>query len=170
MPFDPFERGTVGATDLTLSRLGLGAAPLAGLYREVRDEDAVALIEHAWQMGIRSFDAAPLYGYGNGERRMGLALRDKPRDEFAFSTKVGRLAIPVDHVPPGADVDRQRQGDVEDAYYKGTPPVRMVYDYSYDGVMRSVEESLVRLGLDRVDILYIHDPDDHWEQAISGAW
>jgi D-threo-aldose 1-dehydrogenase len=170
LPFEPFERVTVGTTGLTLTRLGLGAAPLAGLYREVRDEDAVALIEHAWDIGIRSFDAAPLYGYGNGERRMGLALHDKPRDEFAFSTKVGRLAIPRDRIAAGADVDRQRQGEVEDAYYKGTPPVRMVFDYSYDGVMRSVEESLERLNLDRVDILYIHDPDDHWEQAITGAW
>src|SRR4051812_35992543 len=151
-----------------MTRLGLGAAPLAGLYREVRDEDAIALIDHAWDMGIRSFDAAPLYGYGNGERRMGAALRRKPRDEFTFSTKVGRLAVPRGLIRDGADVDRQMQGAVEDAYYKGTPPVRMVFDYSYDGVMRSVEESLGRLGLSRVDILYMHDPDDHWEEAISG--
>src|SRR4051794_8243543 len=170
LPFDPFERVTVGATGLTLTRLGLGAAPLAGLYREVRDEDAVSLINHAWDMGVRSYDAAPLYGYGNGERRMGAALHDKPREQFAFSTKVGRLAIPRDQVPAGADVDRQLRGSVEDAYYKGTPPVRMVFDYSYDGVMRSVEESLRRLDLDRVDILYIHDPDDHWDEAIGGAW
>jgi D-threo-aldose 1-dehydrogenase len=170
LPFDPFERVSVGTTGLSLTRLGLGAAPLGGLYREVRDEDAIALIDHAWAMGIRSFDAAPLYGYGNGERRMGAALRDKPRDQFAFSTKVGRIAYPRDQIPVGADIDRQIQGDHEDAYYKGTPPVRMVFDYSYDGVMRSVDESLTRLGLDRVDILYIHDPDDHWEQAISGAW
>src|SRR4051794_26581064 len=114
LPFDPFERVTVGTTGLSLTRLGLGAAPLAGLYREVRDEDAVALIEHAWTIGVRSFDAAPLYGYGNGERRMGMALADKPRDEFAFSTKVGRLAVPRDHILGGADVDAQRQGDVED--------------------------------------------------------
>jgi D-threo-aldose 1-dehydrogenase len=170
VPFEPFERVSVGRTGLSMTRLGLGAAPLAGLYREVRDEDAIALIDHAWDIGIRSFDAAPLYGYGNGERRMGAALQQRPRDEFAFSTKVGRLAVPRDRIPRGADVDRQMQGSVEDAYYKGTPPVRMVFDYSYDGVMRSVEESLRRLGLPRVDILYIHDPDDHWEQAISGAW
>jgi D-threo-aldose 1-dehydrogenase len=170
LPFDPFERVSVGTTGLSMTRLGLGAAPLAGLYREVRDEDAIALIDHAWDIGIRSFDAAPLYGYGNGERRMGAALRDRPRDDFAFSTKVGRLAVPRDRIAVGADVDRQMQGAVEDAYYKGTPAVRMVFDFSYDGVMRSVEESLGRLGLSRVDILYIHDPDDHWEQAISGAW
>jgi D-threo-aldose 1-dehydrogenase len=152
------------------TRLGLGAASIGGLFRAVANEDAVAVIDHAWEMGVRTFDAAPLYGYGNGERRMGLALRSRPRDAYAFSTKVGRLIVPRDRIPDGADVDRQMLGDREDAYYVGTGPVRMVFDYSYDGVMRSVEESLERLGIDRLDILYIHDPDDHWDAAIRGAY
>jgi D-threo-aldose 1-dehydrogenase len=87
-----------------------------------------------------------------------------------FSTKIGRLIVPRDQIPPGADIDRQMLGDREDAYYVGTPPVRLVFDYSGDGVRRSLEESLERLGLDRVDIVYIHDPDDHWHDALTGAY
>lgn len=170
MAFSPFERVALGRTGVTVSRLGFGAASIGGLYRAVADADAVALIDHAWDLGIRYFDAAPLYGYGNGERRMGLGLGGRPRGEFAFSTKVGRLLIPRVEINAGHDVDRQEFEGREDAFYVDTPPVRVVYDYSYDGVMRSVEASLTRLGLDRVDILYIHDPDNHMEQAIQGAY
>jgi D-threo-aldose 1-dehydrogenase len=150
--------------------LGLGAASIGGLYQSVSDAAAATLVDHAWKVGIRYFDAAPLYGYGNGERRMGLGLAGKPRDSFAFSTKIGRLLIPRGEVPPDADVDRQSLGVDEDAYYVDTPPVRVVFDYSYGGVMRSLDSSLERLGMDHIDIAYIHDPDDHWEQALSGAW
>jgi D-threo-aldose 1-dehydrogenase len=169
MAFDPFERVALGASGLQVTRLGFGGASIGGLYRAVPETSAIAVARHAWDIGIRAFDVAPLYGYGNAERRIGLALADRARDAFVLSTKVGRLLVPRDEVSPGADVDRQALGDVEDAFYRDTPPVRVVFDYSHDGVLRSVDASLRRLGLDRIDVLYIHDPDDHWETAIRGA-
>lgn len=170
MAFAPFERVAIGNTGVSVTRLGLGAASIGGLYEPVADQDAVALVDHAWEMGIRYFDAAPLYGYGTGERRMGLGLAQRSRSDFVLSTKVGRLVVPREEIRASHDVDRQALGEREDAYYMGTPSVRVVFDYSHDGVLRSVDESLTRLGLDRVDILYIHDPDDHWTQAVTGAY
>ena len=170
MGFEPTGLVTLGPGRVTVTRLGLGTAEIGGLYRPVSDAAAAALVDHAWDAGVRYFDTAPLYGYGNAERRLGLALRGRDRDSFVVSTKVGRLLVPRDDVPPDADVDRQSRDGRDDAFYVDTPPVRPVFDYSYDGVMRSVEESLGRLGLDRIDILYIHDPDDHWEAAIKGAY
>src|SRR5205823_1228443 len=144
-----------------VTRLGFGSASIAGLFEAVSDERAEQALDHAWQVGIRYFDVAPLYGYGNGERRLGAMLRDKPRDEFVVSTKVGRILVPRNaiHAYPPEAIDRQLLDGREDAYYRGVPPVRPVFDYSRDGVLRSVEESLSRLGLDRIDILFIHDPD-----------
>ena len=170
MSYNPFATVPIGQTGLAVTRLGLGGASIGGLYREVTDEEGVAVVRHAWDLGIRYFDVAPLYGYGNAERRIGLGLRDRPRDEFVLSTKVGRLAVPHTAIAPDADIDQQLFEGREDAYYQATPPVRMVFDYSYDGIMRSVEESLKRTGLERLDILYIHDPDEHWEAAIGGAY
>ena len=170
MPFDPTEHRRVGRTSATVSRLGFGGAPIGGLFSAVGDADAVATVSRAWELGIRYFDTAPLYGYGASERRIGSALADMPRDEFTISTKVGRLIRPNDAFAEDADVDRQVLDGRENAFYVGTGPVRPVFDYSYDGVMRSLEESLGRLGLERVDIAYIHDPDDHWEAAIGGAY
>ncbi len=170
MSFDPFATVPIGQTGVAVTRLGLGGASIGGLYREVTDEDGEVVVRHAWDVGVRYFDVAPLYGYGNAERRFGLGLADRPRDEFVLSTKVGRVAVPYGQIAPGADVDRQRFEGRDDAYYQATPPVRMVFDYSRDGVMRSIEESLKRLGLERIDVLYIHDPDDHWEAAIGGAY
>ncbi|MDP8958311.1 MAG: aldo/keto reductase [Actinomycetota bacterium] len=170
MSWDPFERVALARTDVRVTRLGLGGAEIGGLYQAISEEEAVALVGRAWDMGIRHFDTAPLYGYGNSERRMGRALAGRPRDTYALSTKVGRLLYPVDEVPAGADVDRQEFQGEEDFFYRGVPAVRVVFDYSYEGVMRSVEESLERLGIGRVDILYIHDPDHHWEEAIGGAY
>jgi len=151
------ERGQLGKTSLQVTRLGLGSAPLGGLFEEVADDEAHRVVEAAWQAGVRFFDTAPLYGHGLAEQRMGAILRTKPRDEFVLATKVGRLLRAGAPPEPGQA-------------YKGVPPVNPVYDFSYDGVMRSVEESLHRLGLDRVDVLHIHDPDDHFEQAVSGAY
>ena len=154
----PFPRARLGRTAVEITRLGLGSAPLGGLFTPVSDADAEATIARAWALGVRYFDTAPLYGFGLAERRLGEFLRHQPRDSFVVSSKVGRLL---------------RQGDGpprEDALYKGTPEERPVFDYSYDGVMRSVEESLSRLGLDRIDILYIHDPDDHHDEAMDGAF
>jgi len=140
-----------------VTRLGLGTAPLGGLFEAVADDEAHRVVETAWQAGMRFFDTAPLYGHGLAEQRLGAVLGSKPRDEFVLATKVGRL------LRAGAPPDPSQS-------YHGVPAVNPVFDFSYDGVMRSVEESLARLGMDRIDILHIHDPDDHYEEAISGAY
>ncbi len=170
MPFEPTDRLSLGRTGLRVTRLGLGAASIGGLYEAVAEADALATVAHAWEIGIRTFDVAPLYGYGAAERRVGMALADHPRDEYVLSTKVGRLVRPPDAIPPGADVDAQSLDGRDDAYYARAEPLRLVFDYSADGVRRSIEESLERLRLERVDIALIHDPDDHWEQAVGEAW
>jgi D-threo-aldose 1-dehydrogenase len=140
-----------------VTRLGLGTAPLAGLFEAVPENQALAVIERSWEAGIRLYDTAPLYGHGLAEIRVGRVLRKKPRQEFTLASKVGRL-LRADAPPePGQS-------------YRGTPPVNPIFDFSYDGVMRSVEESLERLGLDRIDILHIHDPDNHFREALVGAY
>ena len=146
-----------------LSRLGFGGAPLGNLFTAVDDATARAAVDAAWECGIRYFDTAPHYGLGLSERRIGEALRGRHRSEFVLSTKVGRALDPVpgDSVPVGAKDD---QGfDVPAAYLRR-------WDFSADGVRRSIEESLGRLGLDHIDIAYIHDPDDHVEQALDEAY
>jgi D-threo-aldose 1-dehydrogenase len=170
MPYEPFEHATLGRSDVEITRLGLGAASIAGLFTAVDDDQAVATVEHAWQLGIRYFDVAPLYGYGAGERRLGAGLRGRPRDDYALSTKVGRLVRDADQVPPGADIDRQALGDRENAFYADIGQRRIVYDYSADGVRRSLDASLARLGTERIDLVLIHDPDDHWPAAIGEAY
>ena len=170
MPFDATARVPLGQTGLAVTRLGFGGASIGGLFSAVVDDAAIDTVRHAWDIGIRSFDTAPLYGYGASERRVGAALRDRPRDAFVLSTKVGRLVRDEASIPPGADIDRQELDGHEDAFYVRTRPLRMVFDYSADGVRRSIEESLERLGLERIDIALIHDPDDRWQAAIDGAW
>lgn len=155
---EPLSRAPLGRSGVEITRIGLGSAPLGGLFTPVSEADAEATIARAWDLGVRTFDTAPLYGFGSAERRMGSVLRDKPRDSFVLSSKVGRLLRRRDRPPR------------EDRLYKDTPDERPVFDYSYDGVMRSVDESLERLGLDRIDILYIHDPDNHHDEAIDGAF
>lgn len=143
-----------------LSRVGFGGAPLGNLFSAVDDETANAAIEAAWQSGIRYFDTAPHYGLGLSERRIGAALRDRPRDEFVLSTKVGRILEPVSGPVNSSD----DQGfDVPAASTRR-------WDFTADGVARSIEDSLERLGLDRIDIAYLHDPDDHVEQALTEAY
>lgn len=142
----------------TEGRLGFGGAPIGNLYEAMPDADALAAVDAAWQGGLRYFDTAPHYGLGLSERRIGQVLADKPRDEFLLSTKVGRLLRPNPDGTPG----------VVEAY-DTTNELTRVRDYSADGVRRSIEESLERLGTDRIDIVYIHDPDDYWDEAISGA-
>jgi D-threo-aldose 1-dehydrogenase len=170
MPFEPTDRLPLGRSGLGVTRLGFGAASIGGLYESVSEMDALATVARAWELGVRMFDVAPLYGYGTAERRIGMALAHRPRDEFVLSTKVGRIVRPADAIPPDADVDDQAIDGVNDAFYVRTEPVRVVFDYSADGVRRSLEESLDRLRLDRVDIALIHDPDEHWRQAIGEAW
>ena len=170
MGYEPFERVALGSGGPAVTRLGFGAASIGGLFSPVDDADAIGTVRHAWDLGIRYFDAAPLYGYGAGERRLGAGLAGRPRDAFVVSTKVGRLVRTVDSLPPGADVDRQVLDGREDAFYAATGGRRPVFDYSADGVRRSLEESLERLGLSRVDLVFIHDPEDHWEAAIGEAY
>jgi D-threo-aldose 1-dehydrogenase len=149
----------VGHTQLELSALGLGAASIGNLYVEVDDEVAAGAVRAAWQAGVRYFDTAPHYGLGLSERRLGAALAGLPRDEFVVSTKVGRLLVP-NPSPTGSDL--------ENGFAVPDDLIR-ARDYSRDGVLRSLESSLDRLGLDRVDIVYVHDPDEHMEEAIASA-
>jgi D-threo-aldose 1-dehydrogenase len=134
-----------------------GCAALGGLYRPVSREEAHAALQAAWDLGVRSFDTAPHYGVGQSEEYLGAFLRDKPRDSFTVSTKVGRLLVDDPAVVDGTDG------------FFGTPARSRVRDYSADGVRRSVAESLGRLGLDRVDVVFVHDPEDHMDQAIGEA-
>jgi D-threo-aldose 1-dehydrogenase len=170
MPFDPFQSIPLGRTSLEVTRLAFGGGSIGGLFDPVAEQDAVRMVDHAWSIGVRYFDVAPLYGYGSAERAMGAVLARRPRNEFVLSTKVGRLVRAGGAVQPGDDVDLQALGEQHDAYYPGTAGRKVIFDYSADGVRRSVEASLERLGLDRVDILYIHDPDNHWQAALDGAY
>ena len=140
MALDPKERVALGRTGLTVTRLALGGASIGGLFSAVDEAAAIATVRHAWDLGIRTFDTAPLYGYGTSERRMGQALKDRPRDAFVLSTKVGRLVHHESAIRAGADVDRQRLGTKDDAYYERAEPLRIVFDYSADGVRRSLED------------------------------
>ncbi|WP_432561238.1 aldo/keto reductase [Kineococcus sp. SYSU DK003] len=143
---------------LELPPWGLGAAALGNLYTAVDDATARATVDACWDAGIRYVDTAPHYGLGLSEERVGAALRDRPRDQFVLQTKVGRLLRPVS----GAGRDDTGGFDV--------PATReRVWDFSAAGVRRSLEDSLERLGLDRVDVALVHDPDDHADQARAGA-
>ena len=160
---DPLERRRLGATALSATALGLGTAPLGGMFEAVDDERAHDVIRRAWELGVRLFDSAPLYGHGESERRSGHVLGEMPRDEYVLATKVGRL-LRADAPPDVSQV-------APDGSYNwhGVPDRNPVFDFSRDGTLRSIEESLERLGLDRIDILHVHDPDDHYEQALTGA-
>ncbi|MFD6567885.1 aldo/keto reductase [Micromonospora profundi] len=142
-----------------LTALGFGAAQGGNLYRATSDDEFAAAVDAAWAAGIRYFDTAPHYGLGLSERRLGAALRSRPRDEYVVSTKVGRLLVPS----PETAHRRDTEGFDVPADH------RRVWDFSRDGVLRSLEASLERTGLDRVDVVYLHDPDEHWEQAATEA-
>lgn len=133
---------------LTFTELGFGAAPVANLYRAISDDDAQSTLQSAWDAGVRYFDTAPLYGLGLSETRMNRFLRGKPRGDYVISTKIGRLLRPT--------TPDRRDGLTK---WFDVPSRNEVFDYTYDGVMRSLEFSLERLGLDHVDILYAHDLD-----------
>jgi D-threo-aldose 1-dehydrogenase len=148
----------VGGSGVQVTRLVFGGAPIGGLFAPVGDDAAQATLEAAWDAGIRAFDTAPHYGVGVSERRIGRFLAGRPRDDYVLSTKVGRLLEPAD-------------GDVDGLEgYFGTPQLARVRDYSRDGVRASLEASLGRLGVDRIDIALIHDPDDHGPEALDGAY
>lgn len=150
----------IGRTEVEVTVLGFGAAPIGNLFTAIDDDAALAAVDAAWAGGLRYFDTAPHYGLGLSERRLGAVLSGKPRDQFSISTKVGRLLVP-NPSPTGSDVAGGGFA-VDDALTR-------VRDYSAEGVRRSLDASLERLGLDRIDIVYIHDPDDHMDAAIGEA-
>ncbi|GGM24820.1 oxidoreductase [Micromonospora sonchi] len=150
----------IGRSAVTVSRLGLGCAQLGNLYTEIDDAEADATVAAAWECGIRYFDTAPHYGLGLSERRLGAALRARPRDAYTISTKVGRLLVP----------DLAGAGRRDPEGFQVPADHRRVWDFSADGVRRSLESSLTRLGLDRVDLVLIHDPEDHQQAALDQAY
>ena len=147
----------IGRTALAVTEYSFGTAGLGGLYRECTREAAMATLDAAWEAGIRYFDTAPFYGLGLAERRVGDFLRDKPRDSFVLSTKVGRLLHPVP------------ENQVPDFSYVKPLNFDVTYDYGYDAIMRSVEMSYARLGLNRIDILYVHDIGGYTHGAAKNA-
>ncbi|HTW28889.1 MAG TPA: aldo/keto reductase [Acetobacteraceae bacterium] len=159
----------LGKTGLEVTILGLGGAPLGDLYERIPEDRAIATIAHAYDHGVRLFDTAPLYGHGLSEHRFGHLLRQKPRDQFVLSTKVGRHLAPQD------------PGSLDRGQWAGGLNMRLVPDYSYDGAMRAFEQSLQRLGLHRIDIIHIHDVDvwnwgseeafqQRFREAMEGAY
>ena len=156
---DAGQKWRIGTTALAVSQMGFGAAPLGNLFAALSEEEAFGTIQAALAEGIRYFDTAPFYGHGLSEHRLGEALRRVPRDSFVLSTKVGRLLVPGE------------SHDVVDEQFHLPLPFDAVYDYSYDGVMRSFEDSLQRLGMGRIDILLIHDVDvwTHGTQEATDA-
>lgn len=150
----------IGNLNLSVTEVGLGTAPLGGWPIEVSEEDAFLTLEAAWHNDIRYFDTAPLYGSGMSELRVGNFLKNKNRDDYVISSKVGRIIV---------DTDNSKAIDK----FVGSPKDKdSEFDFSYDGVMQSFEDSLKRLQLNKIDILHLHDPDnhpDHFEQAKSGA-
>lgn len=153
----PAARVRLGGSDVLVTRLGLGLAPIGGLYAPVGDATARAVVDRAWERGIRLFDTAPLYGHGVSERRTGDALRHRPRTELVLSTKAGRLLVPG-------------EPDERPTIWAELPDgVTARFDFSAAAIRRSVEESLERLGMDRVDLLHLHDPDDHYLPALHEA-
>jgi D-threo-aldose 1-dehydrogenase len=153
-------RRQVGLTGLSVTELGFGGAAIGGLFRPSSADVARAAVDAAWDAGIRYFDTAPHYGLGMSERRLGEALRGRPREEYVLSTKVGRL-LAANPAPTGSDLGA--------AGFAVPDDLVRVLDYSADGVRRSLDASLQRLGLDRVDIVLVHDPDDHADQAVTEA-
>jgi D-threo-aldose 1-dehydrogenase len=154
---DPTERRTIRDTGVAVSALGVGTAGIGGMYAAVSEDDAIATVRHALDAGLSYLDTAPHYAQGMVEERVGRALAGVPRETYVLSTKVGRILEDAEFVP--------------ETIFAGDVPARETHwDFSGDGVRRSLDASLTRLGLDRVDIVYLHDPDDFVEQALSEAY
>jgi len=154
----------LGRTDVKVGRLGLGSAAIGGLYRPVDEQTARATVDTALELGVRYFDTAPQYGLGLGELRIGRALEGVPREGLTVSTKVGRLIRSRHTVPQGADVE------APPPQFPGVDPdLRIVWDLSRHGVLRSLDESRERLRMERIDVVYIHDPDGRMEIALDEA-
>lgn len=152
----------------TPTKIGFGTAPLGNMYRDIPEQEALDTVDAAWQQGIRYFDAAPLYGAGLAEIRLGNALQHRPRDAYVLSTKVGRLVL--DETEDTASRDLGEKGGL----FEHGLPNKIVYDYSADGTLRAIEASLKRLKTDRLDIAWIHDPakdfhGDAWRDVFQTA-
>ncbi|HEY8577786.1 MAG TPA: aldo/keto reductase [Devosia sp.] len=156
----------LGRTGLDVTTISFGGGGIGNLFKPSTRDDAEATLQGSWEAGIRFFDTAPRYGHGLSERRLGDFLRDKPRDSYVLSTKVGRLLTPL------------RGRTMTDYGFADPLPFEQEYDYSYDGIMRSFEDSLQRLGLDQIDVLYMHDigrdthgdANEHWQPiAFDGG-
>lgn len=146
-------------TGTRLTELGFGAAQLGNLYRKTSEQEARDAVDAAWDAGIRYFDTAPHYGLGLSEQRLGMTLAGRPRHEYVLSTKVGRVLVPT----PERVHLQDDEGFVVPAAF------RREWDFTRDGILRSIEGSLERLGVDRIDIVYLHDPDEHWAQASTSG-
>lgn len=161
------EKVKFGRVDLEVTAFGFGTAPIGNIFREIDEETSDAMIQKAWDAGVRYFDTAPMYGHGLSELRTGHSLRWKERDNLVLSSKVGRILKPA------------RRAEIDFAPWNNAAPFTMHFDYSYDGVMRAFEDSLQRLALERMDICFIHDIDKFtrgadqpkvFEEAMDGAW
>src|SRR5215468_8951509 len=158
MGIDAMRTSRLGRSAVEVTQLGFGGGPLGGLFAPLDDDTAAGALAAAWDCGIRYFDTSPHYGIGVSERRVGELLRRKLRAEFTLSTKVGRVLVPQD---PAGRMD-------EDFAVPATH--RRVWDFSRDGVLRSVDDSLARIGVDRVDVLFLHDAEDHFESALRDGY
>ena len=158
---DPFELRKISDTDIAVTCFGFGGASMGNMYTVAHDDAAQKAIRSAYEAKVRYFDTAPMYGFGKSERLYGSVLKDQPRDSFVLSTKAGRLILACKPTPETEDTCFV---EIDDAY--------AVFDYSSDGVLRSLEESRKRLGIDKIDIVYIHDPDvdDSFQQALDEAF
>jgi D-threo-aldose 1-dehydrogenase len=163
----PDTRRRFGRTDLEVTAFGFGTAPIGNIFREIDEATSDAMIQTAWDRGIRYYDTAPMYGHGLSELRAGHSLRWKNRDDFVLSSKVGRILKPA------------KRASIDFAPWTNAAPFTMHFDYSYDGTMRSFEDSLQRLGLERMDVCFIHDIDVFtrgadqprvFAEAMDGAW
>jgi D-threo-aldose 1-dehydrogenase len=165
---DPAATVPFGRTGIPVTALGFGAAPIGNFLKAIAEAEVQAMVDAAWDAGLRYFDTAPLYGHGLSELRLGHALRGRPRDAYVLSTKVGYL------------LQRPPRGPASTRPWVDVPPFERVYDYGFDGTLRSIEDSLQRLGTDHIDIAFIHDVDvinhgaerqaAHFATAMDGAW
>jgi D-threo-aldose 1-dehydrogenase len=170
MTLDPTATRVLGRSGVAVTQLGWGGASAGELYTKVPEESAVAAVRKAWEMGIRYFDTAPWYGRGLSELRTGAGLRDRPRDDLVISTKVGRW-LRAPHDPSTFDF----------APWAGGLPFQVVFDYTYDGIMRAFDQSRLRLGVHHYDLAIVHDldlrhhtPEPRWQayfaQLVTSGW
>jgi D-threo-aldose 1-dehydrogenase len=158
---DPIELRKIGTTNLMVTCFGFGGASMGNMYTVAHEDAGLEAIISAYNAKVRYFDTAPMYGFGKSERLFGRVLKDQPRDSFVLSTKVGRLIVAGE---PTLESEKTPFVEIDNAY--------PIFDYSRDGILRSLEESRQRLGIERIDIVHIHDPDvnDSFKQALEEAF